>query len=126
MATIIGYDPVTEEPIWDTPSTPPPPVATPDPTPVIVVPPIEWDIAVYMFSTDPIPEGEEVPDTNHQGIKFSDTEVYQLVTSARWAATSNFTKHAVVLLVVDGEDPDDAPCYNVDLSVKPIRISAAN
>jgi hypothetical protein len=127
MAEITGYDPITGEPIWDDETmnpTPDPPEEN-DPTPVIVVPEADYDIAVYMLSTDGLPSGAELPNATHQGIKLSDAQLYQIVTSAQWAAESNFTDHAVVLLVIDDDDPATAPIYDVDLSADPVRISSA-
>jgi hypothetical protein len=128
MADIIGWDPITGEAIWDDQTMNPPtpePLPTQDPAPVYETPEQSYDIAVYMFSTDTVPEYETLPAATHQGIQLTDPELFQVVTSARWAAESNFTTHAVVLLVVDDDDPATAPLFDVDLSASPVKISSA-
>jgi hypothetical protein len=128
MPEIIGWDPITGDPIWDdvtmNPTTPEP-LPTLDPTPVVVVPEQNFDVAIYMLSTDVIPAWDALPEATHQGIQLTDVELYQIVTSARWVAEGNFTDHAVVLLVVDDDDPETAPLYDVDLSTSPVKISSA-
>lgn len=130
MAEIIGYDPITGEPIWDDPTlnTPAPePLPTLDNNPKPIETPVTYDTAVYMMSDTPIPEGEDVPQANHQGIALTDSEVFQLVDMVRWWSSMQYTPKtsANVLLVVDGVSEDKAPIYKVDISGEPITIRSA-